>query len=941
MRSSDALGTLPVKHVLLSMFVLVFSVYVYALFLPSGTYLSYEKDCEVSTQFLPYQYYSTEGTLEIPFNYYTIWVRHIGTQSPPHRYILYTYAVGFGLILCLWAVLATYLPRFWYVLAQGALACCLYGSNLQHLQLFGRVDNYFYLIFFPLFVISYYINRHQRPLSFPLRTLIFVGLFTLLALVIEGYSTTQYPFLVFVYQSYYLQLCIGILMCLIVGHQLAYLILRVCSSAGFGNSLGQFVLIGVLYTSYLILFYLSNIGYANWGMVYVDEFTLLAGSMCVGFIGIKGWAHHYTHIVPQSLIQINYLVMAVATCLLVLMLRVHGNDPALEVLEDAVLFGHLGFGVGFFVYVLSKYRHALSRNIEVWKVVYARPGDNDFLSVRIAGLLIGFICYALSDGAMYNHAISGSYLQQATLAHIDQIDPLRDRYLKMAALFGYQGHSANYSLGKYATERNELHRAVTYYRSAAAKHPTPHAFVNLSHVLYRLELFESSKKTLQKGLQHFPSNKFLANNLGLHYLVQEKWDSAIYFLKQAEDLGYSNLLLAQSIDHLPPSSLSVVDQTNMWAYSVKHSGDSVGRLDTLSQSPYTLNYVHNYLLLLLQRDPERLLKEVQYLRVRYPDPLLVHDMSRLEAFANYACGRTASAFRILKRLIYRYPRYQGFYYYVLGTWSLLEGAHTEAQTFFTTSYQLGYQSSKPLSVQLFARLTSSDLKKKQAEQIFDTLAQENLSTRSDSILESVEMNTYAQVWKTLPSHLRESMRVLVGRYLLEKKRYREVETWLKDYSFLDTLWRKRAQLLRAEAMYASISAESSLREALQSLEERIPHKSYLAVPLDSTQVIQWKQEVEEHVFQVYFTVRNAERLRQTGHELLAYDLLLQAIELHPYSSTLQKAYLWDCVSLGLESYADKALLDIKHIVSPDQWKKIYEEYILLTKQRQEREEAWR
>ena len=937
MNTSVVPGVKISTRVLLSMLLVVLSTYVYTLFLPSGTYLSYEKDYEVRTQFLPYQkYFTSIGVLEVPLDYYTIWTKYIGTQTPPHRDITHLYAVGFGLVLCLWAILATYLPQFWYVLAQGALACCLYACNLQHLQLFGRVDNYFYLIFFPLFVVSFYINRYKRPYSFPLRVLIFVSMFALLALVVATYSTVANPFLVFVYQSYYVQLCIGVLFCLIVGHELAYLILRVCSSAGFGNSLGQFVLISVLYVSYLGLFFLSNIGYLSWEMKYVDEFVLLGGAICVGFVGIKGWAHHYAHIVSPSLLQINYLVMALMTCLLVLMLRVHSNDSALEVIEDAVLFGHLGFGVGFIVHVLSKYRHALSRNVSVWKVVYARAGDNAFLSVRIAGLIIMFICYSLSDGALYNHAIAGAYLQEATLAQIDKIAPLREEYLKMAALFGYQGHSANYSLGQYATEKNELHKAVTYYRAASSKHPTPHAFMNLSHVLERLELFELSKEVLQKGVEHFPSYKLLANNLGLYYLKEKHLDSAHYFLRHAKDFGNSNLLVICSEDSVETHALSVVDKTNVWAYALDQATSSSTSLDTLAQGPYVLYYVHNYLLLLLQNDPERLIREVQNLKSQYTDPWLVHDMYRLEAFAHYMCGHTVSALRILKQLAYDHRTHRGFYYYVLGVWTLLEGASAEAQVFFTTAYQAGYLSAKPLAEKLLKHLPSS-LKIRQAKQLFDTTS---TSMRIDSLLLAVETGTYPQIWQQASTNLRESIRVHIGKYLLEQEKFAEVEQWLQDYNFVDTVWKEKAQLLRAEAAYASIPAAAPLQEALAPLEEALPHKHYFTVPTDSTQATIWKKEIEEHAFQVHFTIRSAERLRIAGYELLAYDLLLRATEIHPYSVTLHKAYAWHCLQLGLDNYAAQTLLDIKHTVSKEKWKKIHEDYILFQRAWEEKEKIW-
>ena len=424
------------------------------LFVPVGAFVDYTSTLTLLPHKFLYASYPTPlDSQNVYMDYYTIGESYTAGQQIPARYIpLLQLVLLVGLLAVLLSI-STYLSRYWFLLSQGIFAAILYSCNIDQLRLFGRVDYLPYVGLLSCYVlIAWHIQHRGSHLSLTWRILIFCALTVLIAICINYFSASTTPFLILSSQTYYAQLCMGLLFCLLVGHEIPYFLLKLTSSAGFGNSGFQFIGVFLLYMAHLILFFLHNIGTLSWDVYYLNEFVFLAISTFIGVWSFQKRAHQYYYLLPAPYQQLVYLLLGAFTFFTITYLRISGNDPAIEVFEDSILFGHIGFGLGFFVYVLMSFGKPLFSNMPVWQVVY-QHAETPFLVVRLFGLIGLFVCYSFSRKAAYNHALSGEQVQLATLHMRRQQPALAQQYYTQAAAYGYQSHEPNYALGHLAAQK--------------------------------------------------------------------------------------------------------------------------------------------------------------------------------------------------------------------------------------------------------------------------------------------------------------------------------------------------------------------------------------------------------------------------------------------------------------------------------------------------------
>jgi hypothetical protein len=74
---------------------------------------------------------------------------------------------------------------------------------------------------------------------------------------------------------------------------------------------------------------------------------------------------------------------------------------------------------------------------------------------------------------------------------------------------------------------------------------------------------------------------------------------------------------------------------------------------------------------------------------------------------------------------------------------------------------------------------------------------------------------------------------------------------------------------------------------------------------------------------------------------LAYDILLNAVNVNSYSKNLNEAYIIQCLKLGLDNYAEDALADYKLKVTDKTFDKFYNKYIAAIEAYGEIDKSWR
>ena len=912
------------------------------LFVPVGALVEYLPQQVLRTHLLPYEVYETPFSRhELRLDYYTISEYYAAAPQLLSSFWPYLQLVLLTGLLSVCLALSTYLRRYWFWISQGMFAALLYSCNLHQLRLAGRIDLVPYVaILLPFVLTALQIQRRGAHLALQRRVLAFVGLFALVGLAIGHFSVETEPFLILSHHIYYAQICLTLLFCLVVGHEIPYLLLRISSSAGFGNSGSQFIVIFLLYMAHLIIFFFRNTGYIGWEVQYVDEFVFFAISALSGVLTLRASAHQHSYLLPYGLQRIGFLAWAAFAMATIAYMRASGNDPVGEVFEDGILFGHIGFGIGFFTYILMNFHKPLFQNLAVWRVVY-QDMDMPFLVVRLFGLIVIAICYGASQKAAYNHALSGEHMQLANL-YAKQKSPIAEHHYQRAAELGYQSHGPNYALGQQAVWSKDYYAAVTYYRASVAKHPSPQGYLNLGNALHELRLPDMAATAWKDGLLQFPTAGHLANNLSYYYLQRSRWDSVAYYVDLAAEQASVNAAALVALEGAQIAELSEAaspaECTNWLAAALQHKQAPTLPLDTSHHRRiHGLAYMHNHALALLRYSAGLAVDSLSRLEFVSHDYAFRHDIRRLRAFAEAAVGHTDTALRLLAELGGEGSRHGGFYAYTAGLWAYVVGGYSRAAAYFQQACRRGYPEGLSIGLQCTAMLPKGQLKQQQLaiwQQLqADTSQHWKYVTDSPFLVleEDVELASFAE-------SLRSSPRLglaFVQRLLDEQKASLAAEL-LQVLPATDSSLQTYAQLLRAECLLA-IEDSATLSKKFQTIPKDIPHHEYFRYLLspDSTAALQLVRTAKEYPFQQQLVLHAAAALQRESYSLLAYDLLLSAVETNPYAAALQKAYAWQAVQLGQEGYAEVALTRLQKLLKKNAYEKVMQKYRALIQQQAE------
>ena len=955
-------------------FVCLFLFYVAVSVMPLGWAIEKAQGFLLETHLFPYKEYETlGGRQQILLDYYTVGAYDVARfWLPP---IEWSYLqLGFvALLFSCWMALATYLERIWFWIAMGVFACASYSLSLDQLQLFGRVDHLPLLVFIlPLVGVAWQMKRATH-LLLGRRVMVFGAYFVLAAVAVRYFSMDETPFLTLAHHTYYLQLSVTVLFCFMVGHELPYLMLRLSSGAGFGASAPRFVVVFIIYLAHLVLFFLENTGRIDWGVGYLSEFVFLSLSAWIGIWGLRARAHQFSYLLPYPLLSINYFLMGALSFSVITYMRWSGNDPAVEVFEDMTLFGHLGFGTGFAVYVLMNFWRPLMASVAVWKMVYDAV-DTPFLVVRLFGLIGVFACYALSKKVAYNHTIAGEQMHLATL-HMLRAETLGKAersvartYYKQAAVFGYQSRGPNYALAQMEEEDRNPYEAAYYYNTARAKHPLPETYLNLGNVFYAMKLQSRALEVWREGLLRFPHDPYLSNSLSFYYLQQQKWDSVSYYVDRAPLHTIINRWAMYAVRAMPldASDLSKAEPLlqqfaqnnrlglpiNYLAIALRTETEAAHVLDTTAYtSAYGLPYTHNYLLKELRMHPRRLLNLVDSMEEVHLYPELAHDAQRLRAFAAQALLQTDRALRTLDPLLVPGSQYEGFYAYVSGLWAYSVGGYSRAVDYFLRAYPRGYEEGLALGLLSTSLLPNGPLKERQIE-AWRRAGADTSSLWARYVVEApfadLDEGSLAQFEELLEaSEVSDELVGLMLQRLLDEERIDLAEALWERYPMPLSEGLSYADLLYAELKLAihlrSATGPTDLqRNRWPELPSTLPHRTYfdyLHSP-GSVSADRLAEVARAYPFQQHLLCAVAEVLKKDGHPLIAYDVLHAALETNPYGYLLQSEYILYALDLGQDQYAEAGRADLRALVSQKKYASFLKKYTAALVARRAEDDSW-
>ncbi|MCV9388693.1 hypothetical protein [Reichenbachiella ulvae] len=769
------------------------------------------------------------------------------------------------------------LSRFWFVVGMGLLVVLVALSGFADLQLFGLGREMSIGIpALSTIVLAYYFHDIKPYFSLLIRWLALVVWFTVLALVINQFSESSQPLMALAYQGYWMALIFTIIFSLMVGHEIVYgiLVLTTQSSTDKSNSNGlHFVVFSLIYLLNVAFVYMRNAGYIDWDFYYLNPFLLLLTSTILGVWGLNARSFMYDSIIPfRSIALYAYLALAVFSFIVIGYFQYMGNDLTMEVLEDAVIFGHIAFGGMFFVYVIVNFINLLLKGLPIYRVVF-KEDNFPYATAKIAGLIVVGAFFFASNYAPMNQAIAGFFNQTGDFKLIEGRTAEAKEAYRKGAIYGNMlgdsngGHRSNYL---YSTLEDDLPKKITWLKNSTKKNPTPQSFINLGLAYEKNSQIFDAMFTYQEAISAFPENWAIQNNLAMLYLRMDVLDSAAYYLNLDNDANdwQSAILQANQLaldaqsgtvkDYIAGNRIDV--QANELATSILYGSEMVYQDEVKglgsSLNLVTYAYLKNLGLYCAKTKDDRFLTRIDDFLNNSANADYHFDLAMVKAFNLYELGKVKDAFVLMNDLYNRTAEPEAIIPMILGKWSMELGAIKLASTYFETARENGYPLSTADLVQSYAMMGDPS--------VAIYLWEKEMKT-----LDTTEVNL--EVYSALNDAL------ATGE-----------ETWTKNlYSF------EKERSLLSQVTAADLDSTAKA-QAYRALGDNNPF--YVEGVLAAVGFFNAQQDNDQ-----------------------AYGMLLDAITVNAYSAPLIKAYIDQCLEMGLINYAESTVIRLIDVLDQEDY----------------------
>lgn len=892
----------------------------------------------------------------------------------------------FGILICL--TVTTYLSRFWYIVSVGLVVLLLATMGLDKLGVFGFYDRIpIIACAIPYILLSYYFNTFRADIDIKRRFFSFLGLTIVFALVINYYSDVSTPFLYLANFSFLPTIVITIVFVFLIAHEVIYFILLIATQDTSGLSkknTAHFLILSTIYLLNVLLVYLRNRGYLDWNVYYINPFVLLILSSILGFWGIKGREVLYKNILPfYPYVGYLYVGLAIIALGTISFHFTQVSDATLETVEDAIVFGHIGFGLMFFLYIIVNFISLLLKNLPVYKIAF-KEDNFPYFTARLAGLIVVAGFYFLSNQVARRQAISGYYSGVADIYYQNGDVATSKIYYKEASVYGYQDHKSNYMLGK--LEEKPIRKTLAFKR-ATGKNPTEYAFINLGVEYTNDNKYFDAVFAYQAGLKEFPESVAIQSNLALLYSETDANDSTLHYLdypygsSDVDQIRLSNAIQVCAKKGLDYKKLRGVDSAmsisrydigaHILACAVQ--AEDYGDIPLIPMMPdpvvnaHSFAYLNNLGIWSYKGHQKNYLDQIdQFLEHAEMNSEYREQLLFLKALNMYQFGELSHAFDLLNTLSSSGGRRAGYYSYIAGLWSLRIHQFHLAIDYFEDAVVKGYtqgQTLKPLMEHL-KRVNSSDTNQvlpvatadsslvQEVRQLTLTVNQtsDQIITQTDdqklfwilanSAKASMEnMTRVSQAIKdsTLQQRAREYMLLRkFGEQGGDPIASGDVETAYAMTAHSTEGVYKLLNVVNEVKLINLYDGKASLGQAAGLNDLGLFKQVVSGEMLETQRVVDLGKKNAFAEAYVMSAVGYLKEVRQDDER--AYEILLHAIGINKYSETLIKAYIDQCFDMGLTSYAESTLLRLIDILAPEEYN-AYEKWFDIQKERVEADDG--
>lgn len=903
-------------------------------------------------------------------NNYVILQRQLGTMLTTSETVAYVYLFTVALfVIGMLAVIST-LSRFYYLVGMGIFILFVTTLSPELLGILGNYGKIFTIVIMACYgLASFWLFYFGVTVSFTKRILVFTAITAFLWVIINFLGVTEKPFLFLATYSVEAGLIACVLFIVTVAHEIvAGFVFAVTQSTRTQKSINHFLIITVIYVINLALAYSVRFGFIRMNVITIDLFLLLTISGVLGIWGIRQRHRIYEGVIDSDPYGVfAFMLMGALTFATIAMFMFNANDSALSALSDIIIFTHIGFGAIFLMYVISNFGGMLSKNMQVYKVLY-QPNNMPFFTFRLAGLILSIVLLvynawqvpAYNAVAGYKIGIADLYLKLNNL-------PFAKAFYDESRTYSFRNHHASYALANIEGSLFNSTAERKFYADASGNRPTQASYLNLAQTYQTTDDNLEAMLALREGIRRMKNNDALENTLGLLYARAGLPDSALKYLDLSRNssaldeiatLNITGLAAMERIGVPDDSAKELSKQPVLMANQLALANTLKRHVTTPFQLPtdtvLTMAQaaaISNYLINTRYNDDTTFVRKVVELARMPSNDGFKEALLLASAISFYSSGEVKDAFTTLEEVTVG-SQHQGRYNNILTMWALENDEPQRAVGYANYAVSQNYAP---------ARLTY-------AVALTEALKLDEAKVEWDSLLRNDSTNI---ILASRLSHAIEVSPSLAVLSLNNEERYAYIKYRLaiSDSNLVFSLVgmenddnvKAKIYLDHALKCYAAdqpAAALSSLKKivGLELTNASIGKQMQILEMLCRVQLGQSKIVLDalkqnpiafagkEKKYKVYFDALAAEAAGDTttaskhfrwlgnenpffddgaiaaaryfrGKENISYNIIAEALAYHPSSMRIQKAYVIESANSGLENYARTQLAELKSKIS--------------------------
>jgi hypothetical protein len=876
------------------------------------------------------------------------------------------------------AAATTYLSRLWFLISQALFVIWIITLKIPYLQVLGIATNYLeYALIIAFLGLGYILHAVYSEISLGRKFIAFLSVcLAFLALIFFTGNQTD-PILFVAHHAIIVPIIVSFIFIGNVAYDIILSLLSLLSakkSAENSSNLIHFLIMGFLYLFYVCLTFFRNDLSIQWEIIYLDEFLLLAVSTIIGIWGFK----KRSELIKKQLDftplgAYVYLVMAMITFATIAWLFATANDALIETFEDVIIFSHLGFGIGFLIFVVFNYFEFLRKGFAVNKIVW-QPKRLPTAIIRIVGFAIVILLVMRDNYTPYFQSLSGYYNSVAAYySSVGKSESAKTSY-QVAKQYASTSHHSNFHLGLAYYNTKDWTKSSYYFGKAIFKRPSVQAFINRTQAQLNAGAIFEALFTLEDAQRTFPKDPFIYNMKGLVFEKLNQIDSAYFYFNGANKYASKGQILEVSLSNqLALLAKNRIDETvnlkmitedssmplkvNLLANANARKTFIADKISYQLPSDSMLTYNDFSLLfnLLSNESISSILSKIDIsplLLMKANEPFAKSLLYAMSVNNNYASLQKKSYSQIYE-LENAEISDAGYYYLIHGFWLMDQGAYSLAVDQFNMAKKLkvkdaGYY--KAMALIKDARLYEAALSYDESTLDDATNIDQSLKSLLDNSVDGLSLK-YKYLWYTSNEALSLKEKEALEKEFREtryedliylKNIYKGIKSSEIDY-YLDQLMNIKATNLDASVLpyYYNLKAlaltMSKDRVSNISLSEdsltiypknyRLLYSSFLANQnkdkrADSMMYALGMQNVffEEGILQSVNYFNNKEKYKES------YTILVEAARLNPSSLLVLKLYILQSLRLNMTSYAMSSLAELANLENEKDYQLFLEDF---------------